>query len=77
MEKAVRSGHTDSRGSDEYNLDLSKRRVEAAMFYLINRGMKRQQLITEYYGERKPAAANVSEQSMQLNRRVEMEFVFK
>lgn len=70
------TGHADSRGSDEYNLDLSKRRVEAAMFYLINRGMKRQQLITEYYGERKPAASNVSEQQMQLNRRVEMEFVF-
>lgn len=70
------TGHTDDRGSDEYNLDLSKRRVEAAMFYLINRGMSRQQLITEYYGESKPVASNASEQTMQLNRRVEMEFVF-
>lgn len=70
------TGHTDNRGSDEYNLDLSKRRVEAAMFYLINRGMGRQQLITEYYGERKPIASNASENTMQLNRRVEMEFVF-
>lgn len=70
------TGHTDDRGSDEYNLDLSKRRVEAAMFYLINRGMGRQQLITEYYGERQPAASNVSESTMKLNRRVEMEFVF-
>lgn len=70
------TGHADSRGSDEYNLDLSKRRVEAAMFYLINRGMSRQQLITEYYGERQPAASNVSERTMQLNRRVEMAFVF-
>lgn len=70
------TGHADDRGSDEYNLDLSKRRVESAMFYLINRGMKRSQLITEYYGERKPAAANVSESTRRLNRRVEMAFVF-
>jgi len=68
-------GHTDERGSDEYNLDLSKRRVEAALFYLMNRGVSRSQLLTEYYGERIPAAPNQPE-TYQLNRRVEMQFVW-
>ena len=75
--KIQMTGHTDDRGSDYYNLDLSKRRVEAAMFYLMNRGMKRKQLITEYYGEQVPAASNVSERTRKWNRRVEMEFVFE
>ncbi|MCR9289621.1 MAG: PorP/SprF family type IX secretion system membrane protein [Bacteroidetes bacterium] len=75
--KVKMTGHTDDRGPDYYNLELSKRRVEAATFYLLNRGMKRSQLITEYYGERRPVASNVSEGTRKLNRRVEMEFVFE
>lgn len=70
------SGHTDARASIEYNLALSKRRSEAVMFFLMNRGLKRNQLIVEYYGENAPAATNASEGGMQLNRRVEMEFIF-
>jgi type IX secretion system PorP/SprF family membrane protein len=70
-------GHADARASDEYNLALSKRRAEAVMFYLMNRGVKRNQLMVEYYGESIPAASNATQGGMQLNRRVEMEFVFK
>lgn len=70
------SGHADSRGSSAHNLELSKRRSESVMFYLLNRGLRRSQLDVEYYGEELPAAANVSEESRQRNRRVEMEFVW-
>ena len=73
--KIAMRGHADERGSDEYNLDLSKRRAEAAMFYLMNRGVSRSQMITEYYGERVPAAPNTKE-TYQLNRRVEMQFMW-
>ena len=70
-------GHTDDTASDAYNIDLSKRRVEGVLFYLMNRGVHRSQLVTEYYGEDKPAASNSNEYSRQLNRRVEMEFVWE
>lgn len=73
--KIAMRGHADERGSQEYNLDLSKRRVEAALFYLMNRGVNRSQLKTEYYGERVPAAPN-SPETYQLNRRVEMQFTW-
>jgi type IX secretion system PorP/SprF family membrane protein len=70
-------GHTDSRASSAYNADLSKRRVEGVLFYLMNRGVTRSQLVTEYFGEEKPAAPNANEKLRQLNRRVELEFVWE
>jgi type IX secretion system PorP/SprF family membrane protein len=74
--KVSMKGHADNRGSDEYNLGLSKRRAEAVMYYLMNRGTKRNQLIVEYFGESVPAASNASEGTRFLNRRVEMKFVW-
>lgn len=70
-------GHTDARASEEYNLELSKRRAESVKSYLVARGVQPRQLLTDYYGEAKPAATNTSESGMQLNRRVEMTFVFQ
>ncbi|RMF25844.1 MAG: type IX secretion system membrane protein PorP/SprF [Bacteroidetes bacterium] len=69
-------GHADQRGDELYNLELSKRRAEAVMYYLLNRGVKREQLVVEYYGESQPLDPRPSEASLQLNRRVEMEFFF-
>ncbi len=71
------SGHTDERASHDYNADLSKRRVESVMFYLINRGVKRKQIIADYYGEVEPADNRHEEPGWQLNRRVELELVFE
>jgi type IX secretion system PorP/SprF family membrane protein len=71
------AGHTDQRSSTEHNLALSKRRAEAVMFFLMNRGVGREQLVVEYYGEEKPATLRASEGGLQLNRRVEMEFIFR
>ncbi len=70
------TGHADSTGNPEYNINLSKRRSESVMFYLLNKGVARRQLLVEYYGDRMPYANNASEGGRQLNRRVEMEFIF-
>ena len=69
-------GHTDNKGGTKANLEISKKRAEAVMVYLVNRGVPKKQLIVEYYGETKPFASNDKESGRQLNRRVELEFVF-
>jgi type IX secretion system PorP/SprF family membrane protein len=69
-------GHTDNKGGTKANLEISKKRAEAVMIYLVNRGVPKKQLIVEYYGETKPFASNDKESGRQLNRRVELEFVF-
>jgi len=46
--------HTDSRASDAYNLDLSKRRAESVVSYLIQKGISRERLVAKGYGESQP-----------------------
>lgn len=70
-------GYADERGSRAYNIDLSKRRVEAAFFYLTNRGVPKDQLALDYYGEEMPDDMRPTEAGYQMNRRVEMSFFFK
>ncbi|MEI8616164.1 OmpA family protein [Shewanella sp. PP-He15 brown] len=65
-------GYSDSQGSSEYNLALSKRRTESISQYLIEHGVKPQQIIAEYYGEQDPATDNITEQHKHLNRRVQV-----
>jgi len=66
------TGHTDSRGSNEYNQRLSERRAESVASYLIDAGVSSNRIITEGAGETEPRASNESEAGRQLNRRVEM-----
>jgi outer membrane protein OmpA-like peptidoglycan-associated protein len=57
--EAVRvEGHTDSKGSDEYNLSLSDRRSAAVMEYLVKKGVPRSKLSSVGKGEREPIAPN-------------------
>jgi type IX secretion system PorP/SprF family membrane protein len=70
------SGHADVRGSNEHNLILSKNRAESVMYYLMARGVKREQLIVEYYGETIPVLPGANDEALSQNRRVEMEFIF-
>jgi outer membrane protein OmpA-like peptidoglycan-associated protein len=63
-------GHTDSRGSDNYNQRLSERRAEAVSTYLRNRGVSSSRLTTKGYGETAPVADNSSEDGRAQNRRV-------
>jgi outer membrane protein OmpA-like peptidoglycan-associated protein len=65
-------GHTDARGSDEYNRDLSKRRADAVRDALVDRGIQSQRIRSVGLGEAYPVAGNDSAGGMQQNRRVEI-----
>jgi len=64
-------GHTDERGDDAYNLDLSERRAAAVMAYLTSHGVDAKRLQAEGYGETQPKDRRHTEQAWALNRRVE------
>lgn len=68
-------GHTDSTGSDAYNLDLSERRATAVADYLAGRGVETARLATRGFGETQPIANNESEDGKAANRRVEIKLV--
>ncbi len=65
-------GHTDSTGSDDYNMDLSKRRADAVADYLVMRGVSRARIESIGYGERYPVADNGTAEGRARNRRVEI-----
>ncbi len=65
-------GHTDSVGSEQYNLDLSLRRANAVADYLILHGVQRARMGTEGRGENEPIAANETAAGRAQNRRVEI-----
>ena len=66
------SSHTDQRGKDAYNLKLSQRRAEAAVDYIVSKGIARARITARGYGETRPIIANPkSEADYQRNRRTE------
>ncbi|MFZ9970243.1 MAG: OmpA family protein, partial [Bacteroidia bacterium] len=69
------SGHTDSEGSDAYNLDLSKRRAGTVARYLVEKGLNAQRIQFEGYGETQPMASNETEEGRAKNRRIEMKII--
>lgn len=68
-------GHTDSNGSDSYNVGLSERRAERVKKFLINAGVPSDKVVIEYRGERDPATSNATSEGKRLNRRVDFEFI--
>ena len=66
------AGHTDSKGSDAYNLNLSQRRAEAVRNYLIGKGIAAERLTAKGYGESQPVADNATDEGRAKNRRVEL-----
>nr|PZN61846.1 MAG: hypothetical protein DIU62_12980 [Pseudomonadota bacterium] len=66
----VIEGHTDSSGSDEYNLRLSQRRAEAVMKYLVDGGVPASRLRAQGFGESQPVADNSTPEGRAQNRRV-------
>ena len=68
-------GHTDSDGSDDYNLDLSQRRAESVAQYLTSQGLNPERFEVRGLGERDPIATNASAGGKAQNRRVEIEIV--
>ncbi|MGB0514473.1 MAG: OmpA family protein [Wenzhouxiangellaceae bacterium] len=65
-------GHTDSSGSDQYNLDLSRRRADTVARYIINRGVAPVRIEAYGYGEQYPIASNSTPAGRDQNRRVEL-----
>jgi outer membrane protein OmpA-like peptidoglycan-associated protein len=72
--KVIIEGHTDSRGSDEYNQDLSRRRAQAVQDALASRGIDRARVEAVGRGEGFPVASNDDTGGRQQNRRVEIVF---
>jgi outer membrane protein OmpA-like peptidoglycan-associated protein len=68
-------GHTDSAGSDELNLRLSKDRAASVMRYLVSKGIAQNRLESEGYGETKPIETNDTDEGRAKNRRVEFKIL--
>ncbi len=66
------TGHTDSTGSDAYNLQLSNARASSVARYLESHGVLPQRIYTRGMGESQPAATNDTAEGRALNRRVEI-----
>ena len=70
--RVVLEGHTDERGTREYNMALGERRSKAVQRYLVLQGVSPAQLELVSYGEERPVATGTDEQSWAQNRRVEL-----
>ena len=71
----VVAGHTDSRGSTEYNQGLSERRANSVAQYLLAKGVVAARIESVGFGENHPIADNSTEEGRSLNRRVELSLV--
>ncbi len=65
-------GHTDSTGTDEYNMGLSQRRADSVRGYLVDQGVPSARVVARGYGESRPKSSNDTPEGRQLNRRVEI-----
>ncbi|MFC5283371.1 OmpA family protein [Pedobacter alpinus] len=65
------AGHTDSQGSDSYNMKLSKDRAESVKAYLVSKGVNASRIEATGYGESQPIDSNLTDKGRQNNRRVE------
>jgi peptidoglycan-associated lipoprotein len=69
------AGHTDDRGSDEYNLALGQRRAASVQRYLVSRGVDASRFETVSFGKERPAAQGGDEAAWAKNRRAEFEII--
>ncbi|MGH7664550.1 MAG: peptidoglycan-associated lipoprotein Pal [Gemmatimonadaceae bacterium] len=69
------AGHTDERGSDEYNLALGQRRAASAKRFLVQRGIAESRIETVSFGEERPAMTGSDESAYAQNRRAEFEII--
>lgn len=75
LEVVIAVGHTDSIGTEKYNMGLSIRRAEAVKAYLVSKGIEANRIYTEGKGEKQPVADNRTAEGRAKNRRVEVEVV--
>ena len=72
--KVALTGHTDERGTREYNMALGERRAKAVESFLITNGVSAQQLEAVSYGKEAPVNAGHDEAAWKENRRVEINY---
>jgi len=70
VKKVEVQGHTDSKGSDKYNMALSKRRAASVMKWLTQHGIEKKRLVSKGFGETQPIDTNDTEEGRANNRRV-------
>ncbi len=70
-------GHTDSRGDNDYNLELSRLRAEAVKSYLVQGGISADRVTAIGYGETRPLTSNNTAEGRLKNRRVELNLSYK
>lgn len=75
IKKVQIEGHSDSRGTEEYNLDLSRRRAESVARFLASNGIDESRLAWEGFGESRPIASNATRDGRAANRRVELTII--
>ena len=68
-------GHTDSSGSDTYNMNLSKERAQSVSYYLTSNGIDSSRIQTNWFGEDQPKYDNSTAEGRSKNRRVELAIV--
>lgn len=68
----VISGHTDNKGSNEYNIKLSENRVNTVYNYLTANGIEPERIVKNWFGEEKPIRDNNTDINRAFNRRVEI-----
>jgi len=71
---ATIEGHTDSKGTDEYNYNLSQLRAKKVALALVDMGIEKDRIITKGFGETAPIATNETEEGRAQNRRVDISF---
>ena len=69
------SAHTDDQGADAFNMNLSVKRAQSIVRYLVSKGVPKNNLIAKGYGKTKPVSSNSTEAGRALNRRVELNVV--
>lgn len=68
-------GHTDSSGSETYNMELSKKRAQSVTDYLTKNGIGNSRIETNWFGEEQPKFDNSTPEGRSKNRRVELAIV--
>lgn len=75
LEVVIATGHTDSVGTEAYNIKLGERRAQAVKAYLVSKGVDRKRVYVESRGESQPVADNRTREGRAKNRRVEIEVI--
>ena len=70
------SGYTDDVGSQEDNLELSNKRAQAVVNYLVKKGISVDRMVAKGFGELDPIAPNNTESGRALNRRTTFQLIF-